>query len=161
MEARFPWNFVNGKSESKISTTYSFYAQATKAGKYKFSAAAITVDNKEINSNEYELTVVKGKNPTSQNSSDKNLFIKVEVSKKNIVGISTGRAGNVIGGGDWSQKRLIPDSIKYLRSNKSIYLRNPNFNRPWQFVLEPLRGYLLLAMKQFYKPKKYYLLHFE
>ena len=76
-------------------------------------------------------------------------------NKKNIVGISTGRAGNVIGGGDWSQKRLIPDSIKYLRSNKSIYLRNPNFNRPWQFVLEPLRGYLLLAMKQFYEPKKY------
>ena len=79
------YSFVNGKSESKISTTYSFYAQATKAGKYKFSAAAITVDNKEINSNEYELTVVKGKNPTSQNSNDKNLFIKVEVSKKNIV----------------------------------------------------------------------------
>ena len=79
------YSFVNGKSESKVSTTYSFYAQATKEGKYKFSVASITVDNKKINSNEYELTVVKGKNPNSQNSNDKNLFIKVDVSKKNIV----------------------------------------------------------------------------
>jgi hypothetical protein len=79
------YTFVNGKSESKVSTTYSFYAQATKEGKYKFSAASITVGNKKINSNEYELTVVKGKNPNSQNSNDKNLFIKVDVSKKNIV----------------------------------------------------------------------------
>ena len=73
----------------------------------------------------------------------------------NKIGISTVRAGNVIGGGDWSSKRLIPDSIKFLRANKSIYLRNPNFNRPWQFVLEPLKGYLLIALKQFYEPKKY------
>jgi len=74
---------------------------------------------------------------------------------KNIIGVSTGRAGNVIGGGDWSPKRLIPDSIKFLREKKPIYLRNPNFNRPWQFVLEPIKGYLLLALKQFKEPKKY------
>jgi CDP-glucose 4,6-dehydratase len=70
-------------------------------------------------------------------------------------GISTVRAGNVIGGGDWSPKRLIPDAIRSLLRKKSILIRNPKYNRPWQFVLEPLKGYLLLAEKQFYNPKFY------
>ena len=81
----------------------------------------------------------------------KEIFFK----NKNIKGISTGRAGNVIGGGDWSPKRLIPDSIRCLIQGKPIFLRNPSFNRPWQLVLEPLKGYLILAMKQFKNPKKY------
>jgi len=75
-------------------------------------------------------------------------------NKKNC-GISSARAGNVIGGGDWSEKRLIPDSIKSLMKNRAILLRNPNFNRPWQLVLEPLKGYLILAKKQFKNPLKY------
>lgn len=74
---------------------------------------------------------------------------------KRICGLSSARAGNVIGGGDWSAKRLIPDCIKSILLKKIIYLRNPNFNRPWQFVLEPLKGYLLLAKKQYIDPKKY------
>ncbi len=74
---------------------------------------------------------------------------------KKKMGISTGRAGNVIGGGDWSTKRLIPDCIRSIMKNKTIMLRNPNFNRPWQHVLEPLKGYLILAKKQFINPKKY------
>ena len=65
------------------------------------------------------------------------------------------RAGNVIGGGDWSDNRLIPDVIRSLLKKRKIILRNPNFNRPWQHVLEPLRGYLLLAKKQFENPKKF------
>ena len=69
-------------------------------------------------------------------------------------GISSVRAGNVIGGGDWSENRLIPDCIKCLMKKKD-YLRNPNFSRPWQFVLEPLKGYLILAQKQFYNPLKF------
>ena len=75
-------------------------------------------------------------------------------NKRNC-GISSARAGNVIGGGDWSEKRLIPDCIKSLLNNKLIKLRNPNFNRPWQLVLEPLKGYLVLAKKQFENPKKF------
>ena len=69
--------------------------------------------------------------------------------------MSTGRAGNVIGGGDWSTKRLIPDCIRSIKTNKTIILRNPNFNRPWQHVLEPLKGYLMLAKEQYKNPKKY------
>ena len=75
--------------------------------------------------------------------------------KNKLIGIATARAGNVIGGGDWSKDRLIPDAIKYLKSSKQIVIRNPNFNRPWQFVLEPLKGYLILAKKQYENPKKY------
>ena len=56
---------------------------------------------------------------------------------------------------DWSKNRLIPDSVRYLLSNSKIKIRNPNYNRPWQFILEPLRGYLILAKKQFEDPKKY------
>ncbi len=61
------------------------------------------------------------------------------------VGIATARAGNVIGGGDWGQDRLLPDMIRSFAQKKTVTLRNPAAARPWQFVLEPLRGYLLLA----------------
>ncbi len=57
------------------------------------------------------------------------------------------RAGNVIGGGDWSVDRIIPDCIRSLENNKKITIRNPNAVRPWQHVLEPLSGYLKLALK--------------
>ena len=59
--------------------------------------------------------------------------------------IASARAGNVIGGGDWSENRLIPDIIRSLISDVSIEVRNPNSVRPWQHVLEPLAGYLCLA----------------
>ena len=75
--------------------------------------------------------------------------------RKKIMGISTVRAGNVIGGGDWSSKRLIPDCIRSLLNNKTIKIRNPFFNRPWQHVLEPLKGYLILAKMQFQNPQKF------
>ena len=82
-------------------------------------------------------------------------YRKSFLSEKRQIGISTGRAGNVIGGGDWSDKRLIPDCIRSILNNKIIKLRNPNFNRPWQHVLEPLKGYLILAKKQYSNPYKY------
>ena len=63
--------------------------------------------------------------------------------------IATARAGNVIGGGDWSRDRIIPDCIRALKNNKDIEIRNPNAIRPWQHVLEPLSGYLLLASKMY------------
>ncbi len=75
--------------------------------------------------------------------------------KDNHCGIATARAGNVIGGGDWSKDRLIPDAIKSLNNKKTIVIRNPNFNRPWQHVLEPLNGYLELAQRLYKDPKKY------
>lgn len=64
--------------------------------------------------------------------------------KKNIK-ICTARAGNVIGGGDWSKNRIVPDILDTIKKNKRLILRNPNANRPWQHVMEPIFAYLLLA----------------
>jgi CDP-glucose 4,6-dehydratase len=63
------------------------------------------------------------------------------------VALASARAGNVIGGGDWAEDRIVPDSIRALSAGKSIPVRNPDFTRPWQHVLEPLYGYLLLGAK--------------
>lgn len=59
--------------------------------------------------------------------------------------IATARAGNVIGGGDWAKDRIVPDAIRALAGGEPIKVRNPHATRPWQHVLEPLSGYLLLA----------------
>ena len=61
------------------------------------------------------------------------------------VGVATARAGNVIGGGDWAANRLVPDLVRAVLENKPLSVRNPHGVRPWQHVLEPLEGYLLLA----------------
>ena len=70
--------------------------------------------------------------------------------KKNI---AVARAGNVIGGGDWSDDRLIPDCVKSWSKYKKVLIRNPKSTRPWQHVLEALRGYLILAL-QLYNDNK-------
>ena len=71
------------------------------------------------------------------------------------VGLASGRAGNVIGGGDWAEDRLIPDILKSFENNKPVIIRNPNATRPWQHVLEPLSGYLILAEKMYKNPGNY------
>jgi CDP-glucose 4,6-dehydratase len=63
--------------------------------------------------------------------------------------LASARAGNVIGGGDWAEDRLIPDFFRALENNESVVIRNPAATRPWQHVLEPLSGYLLLAEQLF------------
>ena len=69
--------------------------------------------------------------------------------------LASARAGNVIGGGDWQTDRLIPDCVASLERNKQVIVRNPSAVRPWQHVLEPLSGYLLLAEKMFENPGQY------
>lgn len=69
--------------------------------------------------------------------------------------IASVRAGNVIGGGDWALDRIIPDCIKALEAGKPIEIRSPKAIRPWQHVLEPLSGYMLLAQKMWDAPVKY------
>ena len=64
--------------------------------------------------------------------------------------IASARAGNVVGGGDWADDRLIPDIIRAFQNNKEVFIRNPKSTRPWQHVLEPLSGYLELS-EQLYK----------
>lgn len=67
--------------------------------------------------------------------------------ERSTASIATARAGNVIGGGDWAEDRLIPDFIRSMMKGREIVVRNPDAIRPWQHVLDPLSGYLLLAEK--------------
>ena len=71
------------------------------------------------------------------------------------IAVATARAGNVIGGGDWAAGRLVPDILKAFEQNAFVQIRNPNATRPWQHVLEPLSGYLLLAEHLFAKGPAY------
>jgi len=74
---------------------------------------------------------------------------------KSKIGLATVRAGNVIGGGDWSKNRIVPDCIRSIQRKNKLTIRNPNHIRPWQHVLDPVNGYLLLAMKIYFNYKKY------
>lgn len=82
-------------------------------------------------------------------SSYRNSFMNPKDYEKHGKAIASVRAGNVIGGGDWSRDRIVPDCIRSLVENRDIEIRNPNAVRPWQHVLEPLGGYLLLASKMY------------
>ena len=83
----------------------------------------------------------------------RNSFFNTSKYNDHEKAIAVGRAGNVIGGGDWSDDRLIPDIIRALSNNKKVEIRNPNSIRPWQHVLEPLLGYLILGGKLVDQPQ--------
>jgi CDP-glucose 4,6-dehydratase len=117
-------------------------------------AVIITSDksykNLEINRGYNENDILGGKDPYSASKASAELAIQSHISsffplKKTKVFIGIARAGNVIGGGDWSENRLIPDCVKSWSKNKRALIRNPKSTRPWQHVLEAVSGYLLLA----------------
>ena len=120
----------------------------------KCNAVIITSDksykNLEIKRGYREDDLLGGKDPYSASKASAELIIQSYVDsyfKKNSKNnIAVARAGNVVGGGDWSEDRLIPDCIKAWTKNKKVLIRNPNSTRPWQHVLEALRGYLILAI---------------
>ncbi len=74
---------------------------------------------------------------------------------KQGIGLASARAGNVIGGGDWSPDRLIPDLVRACMAKEPVVIRYPHAIRPWQHVLEPLSGYLMLAEKLYHDPEHY------
>jgi CDP-glucose 4,6-dehydratase len=75
--------------------------------------------------------------------------------RRSLLGAASTRAGNVIGGGDWAVDRIIPDCIRAIEAGEPVRLRNPSATRPWQHVLEPLSGYLLLAARLHEDPKRW------
>lgn len=85
----------------------------------------------------------------------RSFFNPADYGKKHHVSLTSVRAGNVIGGGDWATDRIIPDCIKALEAGKPIEIRSPKAIRPWQHVLEPLSGYMLLAQKMWNDPTRY------
>lgn len=84
----------------------------------------------------------------------KSYYLSYFKDRKNF-GCGSTRAGNVIGGGDRSQDRIVPDIIRAIENNQPIILRNPDSTRPWQHVLDPLHGYLCLGMNLYNNPNKY------
>ena len=80
-------------------------------------------------------------------SSWRNSFFNPEQVRQHGVRLASVRAGNVIGGGDWTKDQLVPDCVRHLKIDKPIPIRSPSATRPWQHVLEPLSGYMLLGAK--------------
>jgi CDP-glucose 4,6-dehydratase len=131
---------------------------AVKKLKKKCSVVLITTD-KVYHNNEWifpyrENDRLGGYDPYSSSKacaellidSYRNSFFNVKCYDNHLKGIAVARAGNVIGGGDWSKDRLIPDIVRSLIANQPILIRNPLAVRPWQHVLEPIVGYLILGM---------------
>lgn len=88
-------------------------------------------------------------------SSWRRSFFNPSEYTKHSKSIASVRAGNVVGGGDWALDRIVPDCIRALEAGKNIEIRSPKAIRPWQHVLEPLSGYMLLAQKIWENPTKY------
>ncbi len=104
--------------------------------------------NKDIKRGYIESDKLGGTDPYSSSKSCVEIISESYYNsffKKNNINLATARAGNVIGGGDWSDYRLIPDCVKALSKNEKLSIRNPESVRPWQFILEPLSGYLTLG----------------
>ena len=108
--------------------------------------------NMEIKRGYKENDILGGHDPYSASKAGAELIIQSYINsyfnnKKNKVSIGVARAGNVIGGGDWSPDRLVPDCVKSWSKKKKVIIRNPRSTRPWQHVFEALGGYLLFAAK--------------
>ena len=108
-------------------------------------------ENKELTRGYREDEPMGGFDPYSSSKGAAELVINAYrhsyFAEENTCNIASTRAGNVIGGGDWSENRIIPDSVRAFEENQPVFLRKPQATRPWQHVLEPLSGYLLLAEK--------------
>lgn len=115
-------------------------------------------DNKDWVWGYRETDALGGKDPYSASKGAAELIIKTYAnsffnrSESNVKVAST-RAGNVIGGGDWAQDRIVPDCMRAWSQGEPVRVRNLRATRPWQHVLEPLSGYLLLGQKLFENPK--------
>lgn len=96
-----------------------------------------------------ETDALGGKDPYSASKGAAELVVRTYAAsyfgKDSRVRVAVGRAGNVIGGGDWAEDRIVPDCVRAWSKGNPVEIRRPNSTRPWQHVLEPLSGYLLLA----------------
>ncbi len=124
-------NITTDKCYENKEVEYGYREDDTLGGHDMYSSSKACA---EILSSSYRLSFLKGAKPYA---------------------MATARAGNVIGGGDWALDRLVPDCVRFIEKNEKISIRNPIAVRPWQHVLEPLSGYLLLGEKLLLDGKKY------
>jgi CDP-glucose 4,6-dehydratase len=126
------------------------------------STIVITTDkvyeNKETGTLYRETDILGGYDPYSASKACAELVVssfRNSFFNRSAKGLASVRAGNVIGGGDWSRDRIIPDIIRALQNNQPVEVRNPGSVRPWQHVLEPVGGYLLLGGLLYGDPARY------
>ena len=129
--------------------------------KYKFVRAGVFITTDKVYKNDEKGLAFKegdqlgGYDPYSASKAASEILIEswrhsfIDINNK---GLASARAGNVIGGGDWASDRIIPDIFRSYYNNYPLIVRNPLSTRPWQHVLDPIYGYLLLAMNLFQKP---------
>jgi CDP-glucose 4,6-dehydratase len=145
--------------ETNVIGTVNLLEAVRNSGSVK-SAVIITTDkcyeNREWEYGYREIDTLGGHDPYSSSKACAELAVSAyrdsffnarEYKKSHITAVASARAGNVIGGGDWSKDRLIPDIVRGVLKNEEILIRNPSSVRPWQHVLEPLAGYLELSKR--------------
>lgn len=116
-------------------------------------------DNKEWIWGYRENDAMGGKDPYSASKGAAELvfasYAQSYFSSENTCAVASGRAGNVIGGGDWAENRIVPDAMQAIYRRQTLQVRNPHATRPWQFVLEPVFGYMVLAQQLWEKGKSF------
>jgi CDP-glucose 4,6-dehydratase len=134
--------------------------EALRELKKKCTAVIITSDkayeNLEVKRGYHENDRLGGKDSYSASKASADIAIRSYISsffnkKNNKIFIAIARAGNVVGGGDWSNDRLIPDCVRSWSKAQKVLIKNPNSTRPWQHVLEVVYGYILLAINLYNK----------
>ncbi len=148
--------------ETNVMGTVNFFEAVRNTSSVK--AAVNVTSDKCYQNNEWvwgyrESDPMGGKDPYSASKGCAelvtNAYIYSFFSNNVHCAVASARAGNVIGGGDWADYRIIPDFFRAIKKEEKIIIRNPNATRPWQHVLEPLSGYLLLASKLYLDGDKY------
>lgn len=148
--------------ETNVMGTVNFF-EAVRHTKSVKAALNITSD-KCYQNNEWvwgyrEIDPMGGKDPYSASKGCSELvtnsYLNSFFSKDSHCAIASARAGNVIGGGDWAEYRIIPDFFRTIKNKEKLVVRNPHATRPWQHVLEPLSGYLLLVSKLYQEGNKF------
>ena len=116
-------------------------------------------ENRELDYGYKETDTMGGHDPYSSSKGCAELvtsaFRRSFYANISMIAVASARAGNVIGGGDWSANRIIPDAIRSFSSNQQLQVRSPDAIRPWQHVLEPLSGYMTLCEKMWDQPLKF------
>jgi len=159
---KFSYEDPKGTFDTNISGSVNIL-EIAKRSDYLKSLIYVTSDkcykNKELPRGYQEDDELGGYDPYSASKAAAEIVISAYQNSffknDNKLGVASVRAGNVIGGGDWSVDRIVPDCVRCLKEKKPVLIRNPQSVRPWQYVLEPLYGYLLLASKLSEESKKY------
>jgi len=158
----YSYNEPHYNFETNVMGTVNFFEAVRRCSSVKV-AINVTTDkcyqNKEWLIGYHENDAMGGDDPYSASKGCSELITHAYqcsfFSAEGSTTIASARAGNVIGGGDWAENRIIPDAIRANQSEFALVLRNPDSIRPWQFVLEPLYGYLLLAKKLWVEGKSF------